>query len=52
MEKLESEVKELKSAADDSHGTKNTNESLARKVQLLEEELETNDANLRETMEK
>lgn len=31
---------------------KNTNESLSRKVQLLEEELETNDANLRETTEK
>lgn len=37
---------------DETDSMYNTNESLSRKVQLLEEELETNDANLRETTEK
>lgn len=52
VEKLEEEVKKHKGLADEStaHGT--TAENLTRKVQLLEEEAETTDRNLRETAEK
>lgn len=52
VEKLEKLHGEAKSAADDSaqHGTQN--EALTRKLQLLEEEAEANDKQLRETNEK
>lgn len=52
LEKLETAHKDLKSAADESaqHGTQN--ETLQRRLQLLEEEAEENDKNLRETNEK
>ena len=52
VEKLEGLHKDAKSAADESaqHGTQN--EGLQRRLQLLEEEAEENDKNLRETNEK
>lgn len=52
LEKLESGLKDAKAAADESsqHGTQN--ESLQRRLQLLEEEAEEADKNLRETNEK
>lgn len=52
IEKLEGGIKDAKAAADDSaqHGTQN--EALQRKLQMLEEEAEEADKNLRETNEK
>lgn len=52
LEKLEAGLKDAKSAADESsqHGTQN--ESLQRRLQLLEEEAEEADKNLRETNDK
>ncbi|KAF7193058.1 Tropomyosin-1 [Pseudocercospora fuligena] len=52
VEKLEKLHGDAKAAADDSaqHGTQN--EALTRKLQLLEEEAEKNDKQLRETNEK
>lgn len=52
VEKLEVSLKEAKSLADEhgAHGTQN--ESLTRRLQLLEEEAEQADRNLRETNEK
>lgn len=52
VEKLEKLHGEAKNAADESaqHGTQN--DALTRKLQLLEEEAEENDKNLRETNEK
>lgn len=52
VEKLEKLHSDAKTAASDSaqHGTQN--EALTRKLQLLEEEAEENDKNLRETNEK
>lgn len=52
IEKLEGGIKDAKATAEASaqHGTQN--ESLTRKLQLLEEEAEESDRNLRETNEK
>jgi tropomyosin len=52
VEKLEKMHGEAKNAADESaqHGTQN--DALTRKLQLLEEEAEENDKNLRETNDK
>lgn len=52
LEKIESGLKDAKAAADESaqHGTQN--ESLQRRLQLLEEEAEEADRNLRETNDK
>lgn len=52
VEKLEKLHGDAKAAADESvqHGTQN--DALTRKLQLLEEEAESNDKNLRETNEK
>ena len=52
VEKLETQVKDLKTAADEGtqHGTQN--ETLQRRLQLLEEEAEEADKNLRETNDK
>ena len=52
VEKLEGHVKTHKEAAEASsqHGTQN--EALQRRLQLLEEEAEESDKNLRETNEK
>lgn len=51
-EKMDTSVKELKKTADESsqHGTHN--ETLQRRLQLLEEEAEQADKTLRETNEK
>lgn len=52
VEKLETGIKEAKALADESsqHGTQN--EALQRKLQMLEEETEEADKNMRETNEK
>lgn len=52
VEKLEAGIKDAKASADDSaqHGTQN--EALQRKLQMLEEEAEEADKNLRETNDK
>jgi len=52
LEKLEGGLKDAKAAADDSaqHGTQN--ESLSRRLQVLEEEAEEYDKKLKETTEK
>ena len=52
LEKLESGLKDAKAAADESaqHGT--VNETLQRKLQVLEDEAEAADRNLRETSDK
>ena len=52
VDKLETGIKEAKAAAEESgqHGTQN--ESLQRRLQLLEEEAEESDKNIRETNEK
>jgi tropomyosin len=52
VEKLENLHKDAKQAVNDSaqHGTQN--ETLTRRLQLLEEEAELNDKNLRETNDK
>jgi SMC interacting uncharacterized protein involved in chromosome segregation len=52
VEKLEDRHKESKAAADESAQHGSHNESLQRRVQLLEEEAEEHDKNLRETTEK
>lgn len=51
-EKLEAQIKDAKAIADEGsqHGTQN--ESLTRRLQLLEEEAEEADKNLRETNDK
>ena len=52
VEKLETGIKEAKATADESaqHGTQN--ETLQRRLQLLEEEAERADKDIRETNEK
>lgn len=52
VEKLESGIKEAKAVAEEGsqHGTQN--ETLQRRLQLLEEEAEEADKNLRETNDK
>ena len=52
VEKLETAHGEAKRAVDDSAQAGTQNESLTRKIQLLEEEAEENDKTLRETNEK
>jgi tropomyosin len=52
VEKLETSVKEAKDAANQSAQHDTQNEALQRRVQLLEEENEEADRNLRETNEK
>lgn len=52
VDKLETQVKELKSAAEDGAQTGTQNETLTRRLQLLEEEAEEADKTLRETNEK
>lgn len=52
VEKLETSVKDAKSAAGESSQHSQQNESLTRKLQLLEEEAESADKTLRETNEK
>lgn len=52
VEKLEKNIKDLKTSAEESNQSNATNESLQRRLQLLEEEAEQADVNLRETNEK
>ena len=52
LEKLEGSLKEHKSAKEEAGQHKDTNESLTRKISLLEEELDNAEKNLRETTEK
>lgn len=52
VEKLESGIQTHKAAADESAQHGSQNEALQRKLQMLEEEAETADRNLRETNEK
>lgn len=52
VEKLETLHKDAKAAVDESAQHGSQNESLTRRLQLLEEEAEENDKNLRETNEK
>jgi hypothetical protein len=52
VEKMETDIKEHKTKAEEGLGHLGTNESLSRKLQVLEEEAETADRNLRETNEK
>jgi len=52
LEKAESKLAETKEAAAFSESNKTTNEGLVRKVQLLEEELDAAEKNLKDTVEK
>lgn len=52
LEKAESSLKDHKSAKEESSAHKDTNESLNRKIALLEEELDNAEKNLRETTDK
>lgn len=52
LEKAESKLSESKAAQADGEHSKVTNEGLIRKVQLLEEELDAAEKNVKETMEK
>lgn len=52
IEKLESGLKEAKAAADEGSQHGSHNEALQRRLQLLEEEAEEADKNLRETNDK
>jgi len=52
IEELETQIKDLKQKLSISGDATSTNEGLTRKVQLLEEELDACEKNLRETTEK
>jgi chromosome segregation ATPase len=52
LEKTEGKLAELKSAHEEGETSKSTNEGLVRKIQLLEEELDAAEKNVKETMEK
>jgi tropomyosin len=52
LEKAEAKLAELKSAQEDGETSKSTNEGLLRKIQLLEEELDAAEKNVKETVEK
>jgi tropomyosin, fungi type len=52
LEKVEAQVKEYKVAADEGGTATSQAEGLTRKLQVLEEEAEQADRNLRETNEK
>lgn len=52
VEKLEKSVKDLRAQLDESTQHSTQNEALLRRLQLLEEEAEQADINLRETNEK
>jgi tropomyosin len=51
-DKTEAKLQELKTNSLDSEHTKTTAENLNRKVQLLEDELDAAEKNLKETVEK
>jgi tropomyosin len=52
LEKVELKLSESKVAQEEGEHSKTTNEGLFRKVQLLEEELDAAEKNVKETMEK
>jgi hypothetical protein len=52
LEKSESKLTELKSSQTEGDAAKMTSEGLTRKVQLLEEELDAAEKNVKETVEK
>ena len=52
LEKAEGKLTDLKSAQEDGEQSKTANEGLQRKIQLLEEELDAADKNLKEAMDK
>jgi len=52
LEKTEAKLAELKSAREEGETSKTTNEGLVRKIQLLEEELDAAEKNVKETVEK
>jgi tropomyosin len=52
LEKAETELAKYKQASLDGEQSKTTSEGLSRKVQLLEEELDAAEKNLKETVEK
>ena len=52
VEKLENDIKEHKMAAQEISQHRTQNESLQRKLQLLDQEAEESDKNLRETNDK
>lgn len=52
LEKAESKLADLKAANADGESTRSNAENLHRKVQLLEDELDTAEKNVKETMEK
>lgn len=52
LEEAEAKLKDAKHVHDEHETSKTTNEGLARKVQLLEEELDVAEKNLKETVER
>ena len=52
LEKAESSLADLKGASVDGESSKATSENLQRKVQLLEEELDAAEKNVKDTVEK
>jgi tropomyosin len=52
LEKAEEKLNELKTARADEESSKTANEGLVRKIQLLEEELDTAEKNVKETVDK
>nr|XP_019009775.1 actin lateral binding protein [Kwoniella pini CBS 10737]OCF48556.1 actin lateral binding protein [Kwoniella pini CBS 10737] len=52
VEKYEDQIKNLKNASEEGETHKTTGENLARKVQLLEEELDKAEKDLKDTTEK
>ena len=52
LEKAETKLNDLKASQAEGESSKSANEGLQRKIQLLEEELDTADKNLKEAVEK
>jgi tropomyosin, fungi type len=52
LEKAEAKLADSKAAQEEGEHSKTTNEGLVRKIQLLEEELDAAEKNVKETVEK
>jgi tropomyosin len=52
LEKADARLSDLKSAQEEGETSKSTNEGLTRKIQLLEDELDSAERNVKETVEK
>ena len=52
LEKAEAKIADSKTAREEGEHSKMTNEGLTRKIQLLEEELDAAEKNVKETVEK